>query len=374
MNQTDESPLDESLVPAPKPVPAADPDVGPDIDPDADPPVDPAAPCPFFPAFANCILNWCGRRVANTRRRAGKLPFVLAAPILTILSYLGFFLGAILLHAPAVVGVGLGVLSFLYMEFLPDEARTILWVGLSLAGIAIQAFLLIRVTLKVRTAADRGEVRVFNSYFELVGNALLVLFITFFGVIMFLYCFMEPSAEKLSSLAMLFIFFEGVSAVALALLVHSCYVRNRHLGWKTAFAVVVAKYVASWFAYFCVMRIWTAIDRILHPVDPIEAAENRWHDRHTMNENAKRGRTETTNVVAEITLKTDDERATFVQSKRFSSERSFPSSCFVSVSRSPPWPLSGAKPRRSRPSRRKCSRNRKSRPTCESTWTNWAPC
>ena len=59
MNQTDESPLDESLVPAPKPVPAADPDVGPDIDPDADPPVDPAAPCPFFPAFANCILNWC---------------------------------------------------------------------------------------------------------------------------------------------------------------------------------------------------------------------------------------------------------------------------------------------------------------------------
>lgn len=296
MNQTDESPLDETLVPAPEPVPAADPDIG----PDADPPVDPDAPCPFFPAFANGILNWCGRRVANTRRRAGKLPSVLAAPILTILSYLGFFLGAILLHAPAVVGVGLGVLSFLYMEFLPDEARTILWVGLSLAGIAIQVFLLIRVTLKVRTAADRGEVRVFNSYFELVGNALLVLFITFFGVIMFLYCFMEPSAEKLSSLAMLFIFLEGVSAVALALLVHSCYVRNRHLGWKTAFAVVVAKYVASWFAYFCVMRIWTAIDRILHPVDPIEAAENRWHDRHTMNENAKRGRTETTNVVAEF--------------------------------------------------------------------------
>ena len=249
MNPSDQSDSDESLVPAP----VSEPD--PDGAAEVDPPVDPDAPCPFFPAFADGLLNWCGRRVGNTHRRVARLPSVLAAPILAVLSFLGFFLGAVLLHAPAVVGVGLGVLSFLYMEFLPDEARTILWVGLSLAGIAIQVFLLIRVTLKVRTAADEGRIRVFNSYFELVGNALLVLFVTFFGVIMFLYCFMEPSAEKLSSLAMLFIFLEGVSAVALALLVHSCYVRNRHLGWKTAFAVVVAKYVASWFAYFCVMRI-----------------------------------------------------------------------------------------------------------------------
>ena len=304
MNTTDESASDEALVPAAAPEPV--PYVEPDLDPDADvgQPVDPDAPCPFFPAFANGILNWCGRRVANARRRANKLPPVLAAPVLTVLSFFGFFLGAALLHAAAVVGIVLAAVSSRFMDYLPGKMGILLFFGFGLGGLALQVFLLIRIALKVRNAAGEGRLRVFNSYFELAGNALLVLFVTFFGVIMFLYCFFEPSAERLSSLVMLFAFFEGVSAVGLALLVHSCYVRNRHLGWKTAFAVVIAKYVASWFSYFCVMRIWTAIQRILHPVGSLEAAENRWHDRHTMNENAKRGRTEETNVVAEVLIAT----------------------------------------------------------------------
>ncbi len=271
--------------------------------PDGGVSAEPNAPCPFFPAFANGILNWCGRRVVNTHRWAAKLPSVLAAPVLTVLTFFGFFLGTVLLHTPAVAGVILGVLSFKF-NVLPGQLGIILFFGFGLGGLALQAFLLIRIALKVRTAADQGELRVFNSYLELIGNALLVLFITFFGVMMFLFCFFEPSAKELSSLAVLFMFFEGGSAIALSFLVHSCYVRNKHLGWKTAFAVVVAKYVASWFSYFCVMRIWTAIDRILHPVGELEAARNRRYNRNTMNGDMKRGRTEVTNIAAEVGIAT----------------------------------------------------------------------
>lgn len=268
---------------------------------------DSSAPCEYLPRFLNRMLNLSCEVVGRFRKALSARPTPLSGVLTGALMLLGAPLAILLIHFPIVLGIAV-LLACMLCEW---EGVFSLGVLSVLAGFVLQIVLMVQIALRVRRKAAAGEVRVYNSYLEVVGNSVLFIaaFWGLFIVAMMIQSAMETpedfhGSDLLIGIVMVILSVFLVAASA-AILVHSCWKRNRELGWKTVLAVFLTKYAVTWVSWLAVNRIFTAIERILHPVGEKEAMINQHYNRSmgaAINADFVRGRTQVTNTAAETAI------------------------------------------------------------------------